>query len=153
MEPQIVPAGWMRGRELELGCKAGLSDEFLLLQGGDTRHKRAPSTPKHPSSLSVFSVIYNGWRCCCVTERIQKGCVWGSNLSICVVSFWFLLEYLLLREGTTCTPSGWTYVFDVAPFRVHIFIERGIKKGEGAAPPLGSYYKRWSGSQDSPITS
>ena len=116
MVPQIVLRGWEGERQRR--CKAGLSDEFLLLQGGDKRHKELPSQ-RHPSSLSVFSVIYNGWRCCCVTKGIQQRCVCGSgcersSLSICVGSFWFLLVYLLIC-ATTCIPSGWTCVFDVAP--------------------------------------
>lgn len=118
MVPQIVLGGWEG--DWELRCKAGLSDEFLLLQGGDKRHKELHSQP--PSSLSVFSVIYYGWRCCCVTERIQQSCAvicnWGcefSNLSIGVNVFWFLLVYLLHHKGKSCILLGWIWVFDVAP--------------------------------------
>lgn len=89
-------AGWVRR---VLGYKAGLSDEFLPLREGDKSHKELPS--QHPLSLSVFSVIYNGWRCCCVTKRIQQAYVCTS----------------------ACEYSGWVYVHThLGSFFVHLFI-------------------------------
>lgn len=122
MVPQIVLGGWEE--EWKHGCKAGLSDEFLLLQGGDKRHKALPS--QHPSSLSVSSVIYNGWKCCCVTKRIQQSyaslCSCGSEYSNLMnvhklISFCVLLSH---GEGTSCIPLGCTCVFYVALVHAHI---------------------------------